>query len=143
MSSAHGETLEAPSLTGLASGKPTLSFQLSAAHDVAKLRSFAVKLPRGLRFVSHRVHGRLKVEGVSIGHAKVKSVVLSHGLLIVTLSRPAALVTGRFGPAALSESPALRSQVRSHRIKSLRLMVTVTSATGKQTALTDQVKHLR
>jgi hypothetical protein len=69
--------------------------------------------------------------------------VLTHGVLKVTLSRPAAVMTGKFGPAAMSESVALRNQVRSHRIKTLSLVVTTTSATGKETTLTAQIKHLR
>jgi hypothetical protein len=141
--SAHGDTLAATSLTGLRKGQPTLGFRLSAAHDAPKLRSFTVKLPRGLRFASHDVHGRQSVEGLSIGHAKVKSVALSHGLLTVTLSRLATVVTGTFSPTALSESAALRNQVKGHQTKSLRLVVIVTGATGKTTTLTAQIKHLR
>jgi acid phosphatase type 7 len=120
--------IESASISGLAPGVPAISFRLQAGKHAAKLRSFSVKLPRGLRFVRHRVHKRLKVTGVSIRGAQVKSLVLKGGQLVVTLRRPVNSVIVKIGPKALKESAALRRDARRHHLKRLKLTVVITDA---------------
>jgi hypothetical protein len=131
--------LKSGSLSGLAGGKPTLSFRLVAGTNAPKLRSFTIKLPSGLRFVRRRVHKRLKIVGVSVTGATVKSLALKRGRLVVTLRRPAAGFVVKIGPKALSESSGLKSKAKHHRIKSLKLTVSATNANGKVTNLTLQI----
>jgi hypothetical protein len=119
-------------VSGLASGHPTLRFKLTAGKN-AKLKSFTVKLPRGLSFVRHRVHGRLKLLGVALKGAKIKSLALKHGALVVTLRAPVKTLSAKIGPRALKESKALKSAAKHHRLKRLQLTVALTNTAGKRT----------
>ena len=119
-------------VSGLASGHPALSLKLTAGKN-AKLKSFTVKLPRGLSFVRHRVHGRLKLLGVALKGAKVKSLSLKHGALLVTLRAPVNTLSAKIGSRALKESAALRSAAKHHRLKRLQLTVLLTNTAGKRT----------
>ena len=121
----------AAAVKGLASGHPTLSFKLTAGKN-AKLKSFTVKLPRGLSFVRHRVHGRLKLLGLALKGAKVKSLSLKHGALLVTLRAPVNTLSAKVGPPALKESAALKSAAKHHRLKRLQLTVLLTNTAGKR-----------
>jgi hypothetical protein len=116
---------------GLASGHPSLSFKLTAGKN-AKLKSFAVKLPRGLSFVRHRVHGRLRLLGVALKGARVKSLSLKHGALLVTLRAPVNTLSANIGSRALKESAALKSAAKHHRLKRLQLTVLLTNTAGKR-----------
>jgi hypothetical protein len=119
-------------VSGLASGHPTLSFKLTAGKN-AKLKSFTVKLPRGLNFVRHRIHGRLKLLGATLMGAKVKSLSLKHGALLVTLRAPVNTLSAKIGSRGLKESAALKSAARHHRLKRLQLTIVLTNTAGKQT----------
>jgi hypothetical protein len=126
-------------LTGLASGHPVLSFKLTAGKN-AKLKSFTVKLPRGLSFVRHRVHGRLKLLGVAIKGAKVKSLSLKHGVLLVTLRAPVNTLSAKIGSRGLKESSALKSAARLHKLKRLQLTVVVANTAGQHVTSTLALK---
>jgi hypothetical protein len=119
-------------VAGLASGHPALSFKLTAGKD-AKLKSFTVKLPRGLSFVRHRVHGRMRLLGVALKGAKVKSLSLKHGALLVTLRAPVNTLSAKIGSRALKESSALKSAAKHHRLKRLQLTVVLANTAGKRT----------
>ena len=119
-------------VSGLASGHPALSFKLTAGKN-AKLKSFTVKLPRGLSFVRHRVHGHLKLLGVALKGAKIKSLSLKHGALLVTLRAPVNTLSAKIGSRALKESAALKSAAKHHRLKRLQLTVLLTNTAGKHT----------
>lgn len=119
-------------VSGLASGHPTLRFKLTAGKH-AKLKSFTVKLPRGLSFVRHRVHGRLKLLGVTVKGAKLKSLSLKHGALLVTLRAPVNTLSAKIGSRALKESSALKSAAKHHKRKRLQLTVVLTNTAGKRT----------
>jgi hypothetical protein len=124
------------SLSGLVQGRPTVRFKLAAGTNAPKFRSFTIKLPQGLEFVRRRVHKRLVVEGVSVKGAKVKSLSLQRGRLVVILGQPATSVTVKIGAQALTEGAGLENKARHHRIKSLKLAVSVTNVNRKTTNLT-------
>jgi hypothetical protein len=132
----NGPQIASASPSGLARGVPALRFKLVAGKHGAKLRAFTVKLPRGLSFVRHRVHGRLKVTGVSVKGAKIKSIALVHGRLVVTLRAPVRSLIVTIRPQALKESAGLKHEATRHQVSSLKLTVLVTSATGKHSTLT-------
>jgi hypothetical protein len=129
---ASGTQLSARSVTGLAKGRPSLTFRVAAAKKRPKIRRMTVKLPSGLRFRSHRSHHRLLVRGVVVKGAKVRSTTLSHGRLVLTLRAPTRRTTVTLGPRTLRESKALRAKVRAKKLKRLRLRVAVLN-TKKQT----------
>ena len=124
--------IDGTSAAGLATGRPSLVFQAVAGKGAGKLSALTVELPRGLRFVRHRVHGKLRLQGVSLAGAKLKSAVLSHGHLVITLRHAVANVIVSLSSKALAESGSLKSQARRHRLKSLKLTVLVKDARGRQ-----------
>ena len=125
---------------GLQSGKPSLTFKVSVAKRAPKISRLTVGLPGGLSFVRHRVHTKLKVTGVSLRGAKIKSLALSHGHLVITLRRPSAGVTVTLGSLSLKESAGLRTKAKRNRVKSLTLTVTVGNAKHKNKTLRLKVK---
>jgi hypothetical protein len=114
------------SLTGLAAGKPVLSFKLMHGTSAPNLKSVTVSLPRGLLFLSKK--------GISVSGAH--NLRLGGGKLTITLKRPLAAVTVRIGSAALAESSQLQAQARKHKqgpVSQLRL--TVKNARGAQSTV--------
>lgn len=124
-------TLTGVSLSGVRRGRPVLSFTVLAARQPPKLTSVTVQLPRGLRIVRHRFHGRLVLRGLRVGNATVKSIFVKAGKLVITLRQPSARMSIRVGPLALGESAGLRGRARHHHVRYLRLIVAVTTATPR------------
>ncbi len=137
-----GTALTSASAAGLTGGHPSLSFQLRTAKGAAKLRALTIELPRGLSFISHRSgHGRI-VKGVRLKGAAIKSLIMSHGHLVVTLTRAVSSLSVTLTNAALRESAALRAQAASHKLKRLPLRVIAQNTRGKHTTILAQVTHL-
>ncbi|MGA2011468.1 MAG: hypothetical protein ABSH51_13205 [Solirubrobacteraceae bacterium] len=134
--------LSSVSFSGLTKGKPSLSFKLAAGANAPKLGSVTVKLPSGLSVVSRRVHGKLTIAGVTLTGAKVKSLTLSHGALVITLKSATAGVTVKLGAAALKESAGLESKARHRTLKSLALSVIARNAKRQNTTLSQRVTNL-
>jgi hypothetical protein len=133
-----GRTSGSPTLrggrwSGLATGHPSLSFTLSVAQHAPKLAALTVTLPAGLSFVRHRVRHRLKLTGVRLIGAQIKSLSLSHGHLVITLRRPVSRLTVKLSPSALHERAAL--EARAGKLKSLPLILTVLNASGRRTTI--------
>jgi hypothetical protein len=137
--SAHPRVVAA-SLSGLARGRPALRLKLASGRGGPRLRSFAIRLPRGLSVVRHRVRHRLVVVGVSLRGARVRSLSVLRGRLVVTLRLPVSGLTIIAGPKALKENAALRARARRHRAHKLRLTIVITDATGGKTTLSKQVR---
>jgi hypothetical protein len=135
--------IEAASFSGLARGRPTLSFKLVAGRNAPKLSSFTIELPRGLSFARRRVHKRLRITGVSVKGAQIRSLVLGGGKLTVTLRRPVSSLSVKLAPAALRESRWLRQRAKHHQIKSLKLTVVVRNVNHKSTTATLQIANLQ
>jgi hypothetical protein len=136
--------IHAASMSGLTSGKPSLVLQLVAGAKAPKLSSFTIELPRGLRFVRH-LGKRLTVSGISVSGAKIKSIALQHGHLVVTLRRAVASTILSVSPRALGESAGLRSQAKHRKLKSMKVIVLIRDAKGKLTRVTLHIRslHLR
>ena len=136
-------TIASASISGLGRGAPTLAFKLVAGSHAPKLRSFTVALPGGLSVVKRRVHKRLIVTGLSLGAGNIKSLSLSHGRLVVTLSGAVGSLTVKIGPRALKESRALEAKAKRKQIASLKLTVLIKNTAGNSTTVAFQVKHPR
>lgn len=134
-SASRGPAIQKVSLTGLAARRPALSFRLVAGKGSSKLSAFTVRAPAGLRFTEHKLHGRQRVSGVSVTGAKVKSVSISRGQLVVTLRKAVASLSVKIGRQALSETAALQTKAKSGKLKSLGLTVIVRNAAGRRTTL--------
>jgi hypothetical protein len=142
-SHARRPAIERASLSGLAQGRPALSFTLTAGSGQPKLTSFTVLAPAGLRFVEHRVRGQDTLSGVAVTAAPVRSLSLRHGRLIVVLRRPAATVGVRINRVALSESLTLKRRVRRGRLTSLKLTVILRTAAGTTRSVSLRLRQLK
>jgi hypothetical protein len=137
-----GTALTSPSAAGLKAGHPSMSFHLKVATGAAKLRALTVDLPGGLSLITHRTGRRLTVKGVRVNGATVKSLVVTHGRLVITLKRPVSSLSVTLTGAALRESAALRKKAAAHKLKRLALRVIAQNTTGKRTSMLVQVTHL-
>jgi hypothetical protein len=122
------------SLSGLARGRPVLKFRLAAG--AKRLRSVKVGLPPGLHIVKRRV------VRASVSGARAKSLSLAGGRITVTLRTAVRGFAVRISGPGLGESAGLRNAVKHHRVKSLRLRVTVKDAAGKSTTVTLKIKNV-
>jgi uncharacterized membrane protein YgcG len=140
--SAGGTHLVARSVSGLASGRPSITFRVSVGRRMARLDQLSVALPRGLAVRRARRGHRTLIRGVRLAGARARSLRISHGRLVITLRRPARAVTVTLGPRSLRESPDLRRRARSHRLKTLRLAVTARNTRHRQRTLAVRVTRL-
>jgi hypothetical protein len=137
-----GPRLTKTKVTGLRSGHVALSFTVSESKRLAKMNALTVELPSGLSFARHRVGKRLRVTGISLKGAKVRSITLSHGHLVITLRKAVRTVTVQIKTLALKESAVLKAKAKAKKLKSLRLIVIAKNTKGKRTAIHVQVKQL-
>lgn len=131
-SGAGAPTLSEPSAAGLRTGAASLRFRIAVAKRAAKLRTLRVTLPAGLSFVGHRSGGHLAIRGITVTGARIASLSLAHGALVIGLRRPVSATTVVIGAAALRESAALRARARSGALKRLALTVIATNTKGKR-----------
>jgi hypothetical protein len=124
--------------SGLRTGRVSLRFRVSAARRGAKLAAVTVELPAGLRFVGH---GR-RVSGVAVSGARIRSVSISHGQLVLVVRRPVSSMRVTIKSAALAESAALRARARAGKLKSLPLTLVVRDAKAKRTTIRVQIRNL-
>jgi hypothetical protein len=137
-----GTALTRPSAAGLKGGHPSLSFRLNVAKGAAKLRALTVVLPGGVSLITHRIGNKLTVKGVRVNGAKVKSLVVTHGRLGITLKRPVSSLSVTLTGAALRESAALRKKAAAHKLKRLALRVIAQNTKGKRTSMLVHISHL-
>lgn len=117
--------------TGLRTGRPALSFKVSVARGATVLRMMTVSLPAGLSFIAH---GH-RPDRVTVRGAKVKSVSLSHGRLVISLAKAASAVTVAIGRGGLGESRSLRAEASKHRVRTLRLALVAQNTRGQRTTI--------
>ncbi len=134
--------IDGASTAGLTTGRPSLAFQAVAGKGAGKLKTLTVELPKGLRFTRHRVHGTLKVQGISLAGAKLESAALKSGHLVITLRSAVSSVIVSLSHKALAESGGLKSQARRHKLKRVKLTVLVKDARGFQTKLPVTIRSL-
>jgi len=101
-----------------------------------------VGLTGGLAFRAHHADGKIIVRGVSVHGARVRSLTLVKGRLVIVLRRPSGGVTVGLASAALHESSHLRSQAAHRRLKSLGITVAVADTAGRVSHLRLQIHKL-
>jgi hypothetical protein len=135
-------TLSGARMWGLLRGHAALAFTVASASNGAKLKVITVRAPQGLAITRRRVHGKLRITGVSLRGAHIRSLAVSGGQLRITLRSATRKATVTVGAKALSETRALRGKAQHGKLKSLRLTVAVRDAVGKTTTLRTVVKRL-
>jgi hypothetical protein len=124
--------------TALQTGRPALSFRVSVARGAAGLRALTVSLPAGMSFLAH---GH-RPAAVTVRGAKVKSLSLSHGRLVITLAKAASTITVTIGRGGLGESGSLRAKAVNHRVRALGLALVAQNARGQRTTIRARLNAL-
>jgi hypothetical protein len=88
------------------------------------------------------MHGRLTVRGVSIIGARVKSIVLERGRLVVTLRRSVSSLIVKLRVHSVTESAWLVNKAKRHLIRSLKLSVLIKDSARKSTTVAMQIRNL-
>ncbi len=94
-------------VSGLARGKPVVSFTVTRGKNAPKFRWFTITLPGGLAFVGRRLNA-----GIHIGPAH--TLRLRGGRLTITLKHAVNSVKVRITVPALSESKQLKRHPKRH-----------------------------
>jgi len=124
--------------SGLRTGHPALGFRVSVARGAPKLRALTVRLPAGLSFIAH---GHRPAH-VTVRGAKVKSLSLSHGRLVMRLAKGVSSLTVSIGRGGLRESRSLRTKVSKHRVRTLGLTVLAQNTRAKRTTIRARISDL-
>ncbi len=132
-------TLSRARFAGLRTGRPTLSFRVNATRGAAKVSQVTVGLPAGLAFTAH--HHRLA--HISVQGAKVRSLTISHGRLVISLKQAVSTMTVLIGRGALSESRTLRAKAQKHKLKALGLTVVAQTTQGRRVTFHARVNDLQ
>ena len=130
------------SISGLAVGKPSLTFRVAAGKKAAKLTRLTIKLPSGLSFRSHKKGKKHLVKGVTLRGTASRSATLKGKKLVVVFKAGSRKVTVRLGTKALKESKALRLKAQKKALKSLVLRVTARNTKHKSKALKAKITKL-
>jgi hypothetical protein len=126
-------------LTGLANGRPKLSFSIGAAKGARSLKAVSISLPRGLSFTrkSKRLSKGLTVKNGRKLKFKTK---LNHGVLTISLKKPQGKVSITAARPALGVSRSLASKVRKHKVKKLTVVLKSTDTANKTTRLPERLR---
>jgi hypothetical protein len=131
------------STAGLASGHPKLTFKATHAKGAPNIATVALGLPGGLKFsrsaiVKHKTcTGKGKkqkcstktlIKGLGIVGGKAKTVAIKGGKLVITLKKAAGKVTITVSGPLVSETKALQTKVKKHKVKTLKFTVKTTDA---------------
>jgi hypothetical protein len=119
-----------PSLSAFKSGHPTLRFKLSVPKKASKLKQVSVKLTPGISFVSHKVGKKSKITGVAVSGAKIKSLAISHGRLVIKLRKAVSSFRVTL-TSVLHENGALIADASSGKKTTLHLSLIVRNARNK------------
>jgi len=115
---------------------------VAVAKRAAKLDALTIELPNGMSFVGHRSGRRTTVRGVTVTGGAIRSLTLSHGHLLITLSKAVQSLTVRISAAALSETPAFKARAKAKRLHGLVLTVIATNTRSKRTTMHVKITNL-
>ncbi|HEX3804129.1 MAG TPA: hypothetical protein VHV75_14930 [Solirubrobacteraceae bacterium] len=125
-------TVSTPVASGIKTKHPSIKFRVKSAKKGAKVKQLTVELPHGLSFATHRTGKRTEIKGVKLSGAKVKSLTLSRGHLIIKLARPASSIGVTLAGSALNESAALIAKAKAGKAGRMRLTVISLDAKNKR-----------
>jgi hypothetical protein len=118
----------------------SLSFKIGVGGKGSKLAAVTVELPGGLRFLKHGTAKHPKITGVMVKGAKVKSLRISRGHLVVTLKKAVRSLSVKM-TTVLGESSSLKAKLAAGKVKSLRLTVIATDAKHKRYMVRYSIKR--
>ncbi|HWD68647.1 MAG TPA: hypothetical protein VG293_00545 [Solirubrobacteraceae bacterium] len=128
-------TLSTPALVGANSNHPALTFRVSVRKHAAKLTQVSLKLTPGISFVAHKVGKRTKITGVALAGAKIKSLAISHGRLVIKLRRPERSFRVRLSSVLRFSGPVIAAADHHKKIR-VKLSVIATNTLHKKHTIT-------
>jgi hypothetical protein len=134
-------TFSHTSLTGVAKGKPKLSFTLTAGVNAGALKTIVVGLPKGFSFAKAK---RALAKGLGVKGVRGKRLKftdkLSHGALTITLKTAAPKVQITIGSPSISVTGTVAGKVKKHKLKSVSVTLKTTDSLRKTVRLTLKLK---
>jgi hypothetical protein len=136
------------SLSGLSKGHPKLHFKVTHGSNAPNIKTVSIGVPSGLSFHSSKSckgSGRhrkctTKVKGLSVSGGTVKSAKVSGGRLVITLKSAAGSVSVTVKGPGLTETNALKTKVKKHKVKSLTVSIKITNAKGSRSSISLKLK---
>lgn len=132
-------SVTSPTLVGLKTGHPSLTFKVSAGKHASKLKELSVKLTPGMSLVAHRVRKHERVTGVALAGASIKSLSISGGRLLIKLRKPASSFRVTL-TSVLHEDHALSAAAAAGKTVRLRMVLTSVNTRNKRHTLTKSIK---
>jgi hypothetical protein len=135
-----------PTISGVTVNKssarhPSLSFKIGVGKKGSKLAVVTVELPAGLRFLKHGTAKHPRITGVTVRGAKVKSLKIRRGRLVITLKKAVRSFSVKM-TTVLGESSALRAKLQAGKVESLRISVVARNAKHRRYTVRYTIKHL-
>jgi len=119
---------------------PNILYGVPISIAEIKLDALTIELPTGISFVRRQAHHKLEVTGVSLTGAKLKSLSISHGHLVITLRKAVSSLTVKISTSALKESTTLKSKAK--QLRSLLLTVITENTRAKRTTIRVRITSL-
>jgi hypothetical protein len=132
-------TVTSSAVTGLKSGHPSLSFKVSVPKKAAKLTQVSVKLTPGISFIKHKVGKKMKVTGVSLTGAKIKSLAIAKGRLVIKLKKASTSFRVKL-TTVLHEDDALIADAAKGKKTSLHLSLIARNTRNKSHTIKKTIK---
>jgi hypothetical protein len=120
--------LSRASIRGTTRGATRIAFTASAGRRSPKLASFAVRLPRGLRFNARRLGGHVLVGGRS-ARATVR---FRRGVLTIRLKRPSRRISVSIVAPGVTATASLARAVKRRRAGRQTLTLTISDSAQNQ-----------
>lgn len=134
-----------PTISGVTVNKSSakslsLSFKIGVGKKGSKLTAVKVELPGGLKFLKHGTAKHPRITGVAVSGAKVRSLKLSDGHLVIALKKHVRSCSVKL-TTVLGESQSLKAKLQAGEVKSLRLTVIATNARRSRYTVHYTIKH--
>jgi hypothetical protein len=128
-------TLSTPALVGAKTNHPALRFRVSVRKKAAKLTQVSLKLTPGISFIKHKVGKKTKITGVAVSGAKIKSLAISHGRLLIKLRKPARSFRVSLSTVLRFSGPVVAAAAGHRKIR-VKLSVIATNTEHKRHTIT-------
>lgn len=127
------------SLSALKANHASLSFKVSEKKNSAKLTQVSVKLTPGISFIKHKVGKKMKVTGVSLTGAKIKSLAISKGRLVIKLKKASTSFRVKL-TSVLHEDGALIADATKGKKATLHLSLVARNTRNKSHTIKKTIK---
>lgn len=99
---------------------PSLMVRATTESHDRQITGLTIATPRGVRYATRHLRGNVKVKG-----ARVRSMRIVHGRLVIRFKHPGSRLTVTIRGRALTIGPKVKSRIRHHRVHHLPVRITV------------------